>query len=94
MTQKRRRKERQNGGERKGSASRRKSVCACARSCHFQAGTTLLTSILGQISRDFMPETCRKQNAPRPADGRTCAERADLVETRSTTWFITSLRTT
>jgi len=34
-----------------------------------QAGTTLLTSILSQISRDFMPETCRKQNAARPAKG-------------------------
>lgn len=68
--------------------AQRKSVCACARSCHCQTGTMLLTSLLAQISRDFMPETCRKQNAPRHL------QRADLLETPSTTWFITSLRTT
>ena len=54
-------------GRKKGRENGRKAafVFACAVGCHCAAGTTLLTSILVEISRDFMPETCRKQNAPR-----------------------------
>jgi len=86
-------------GRKKGRENGRKAafVCACAVGCHCAAGTTLLTSILVEISRDFMPETCRKQNAPRACShsSHLRASRADLLETtRRTTWFITSLTTT
>jgi len=51
----------------RGKQQRRATEVNMRMRCQCQAGTTLLTSILVQISRDFMPETCRKQNAPRPA---------------------------
>ena len=64
--------------ERKNNAAQRKCVCACAKSCRCQANTTLLTSILAQISRDFMPETCRKQNAQGRPTGAPARARGPL----------------
>lgn len=80
--------------ERRGcSVGRATEVCMRMRLQEPLSPTALLTSILAQISRDLMPETCRKQNGP---EAPACVHGADLLETPSTctTWFITSLTTT